>query len=422
MKQPEPVPVEPADDDENLALPEVPRPRASTLLAIGVGGAALLAGLFLLGLVPKLRHQAAVREETARVVGAAPRVSVIKPRRLASPDGFKLPGAVQALEETTVYARTSGYMKRRFVDLGDQVKEGQLLAELETPEADQELSQARATLGQAEAALEASKTQAEFSRTSVERYRALVKESLASQQDIDQKSAQFNADRANVRAVAATVESQKANVRRLTEIKSFARLTAPFAGKVTARRVELGALVTAGNGTGQALFKVAQLDPVRVFVNVPQAYAPFIRVGEETTVTVREYQGRAFHGKVTRTAGALDPGSRTMLCEVQVPNGDGALLPGMYAQLQIARSGAPAPFVIPASALLASAQGTRVAVVDAEHRAHLIPVVVGDEYGLEVGIAAGLNGDEDVIKNPGERVAEGIEVALAEAAPAASAH
>jgi RND family efflux transporter MFP subunit len=246
-----------------------------------------------------------------------------------------------------------------------------------------------------------------------------VKASLASQQDVDQKEAQFNADRANVRAVAATVESQHANVRRLTEIKSFARVTSPFAGKVTSRRVELGTLVTAGNGTGQALFKVAQLDPVRVFVNVPQAYAPFIKVGEETTVTVREYEGRSFHGKITRTAGVLDPASRTMLTEVQVPNGDGALFPGMFAQVKIERSGAPAPFVVPASALLNSAQGTRLAVVDAQSHAHLIPVVVGDEYGLEVGIVGGLDGAEDVIKNPGERITEGALVSVADAAPPA---
>jgi RND family efflux transporter MFP subunit len=419
MKQPEPVHVAPAHDDENLALPEVPRPRAGTLAALALTGAGLVTGLFLLGLLPKLHHRAAVREETARSTGAAPRVAVVKPKRLAAADGFKLPSAVQAFEETTVYARTNGYLKRRLVDLGDVVKEGQLLAELETPEADQELGQARAALGQAEAALEASKAQAEFSRTSVERYRMLVKASLASQQDVDQKEAQFNADRANVRAVAATVESQHANVRRLTEIKSFARVTSPFAGKVTSRRVELGALVTAGNGAGQALFKVAQLDPVRVFVNVPQAYAPYIKVGEETTVTVREYEGRAFHGKITRTAGALDPASRTMLTEVQVPNGDGALFPGMFAQVKIARSGAPAPFVVPASALLASAQGTRLAVVDAQGHAHLIPIVIGDEYGLEVGIVGGLDGSEDVIKNPGERITEGALVTVADAAPPA---
>ena len=409
-------------DEDDIALPEVPKPRAGTLIAIGAVGLSLLGGLFLLGLVPRLKHDAAVREETAQRAGSAPKVTLVKPKRRASAEGFKLPGQVQALEDTTVFARTSGYLKKRYVDIGDTVTEGQLLAELETPEADQELAAAQATLAQSKGALESAKAQAEFSRVSIDRYRELVKASLASKQDVDQREAQARADAGNVRAASSLVESNQANVRRLLEIKAFARVVAPFAGKVTARKVDLGALVTAGNGTGQALFKVTQLDPVRVFVSVPQAYAPFIRSGGDATILVREYPGRNFVGKVTRTAGALDPGSRTMLTEIQVPNPDNALLPGMYAQLKVERSGAPAPFAVPATALIAGADGTRVAIVDASHNAHLRKVVIGDDYGMEVGVTEGLEGDEDVVANPGERVAEGVlvEVLAAGAPPPAA--
>src|SRR5262249_41564228 len=243
---------------------------------------------------------------------------------------------------------------------------------------------------------------------------------LATQADLEQRQANEGAAIAGVRAAEATINSNQANVRRLSELASFAKVTAPFKGTITARLVEVGALVTAGNGGGRALYRIAQLAPVRVMVSVPQAYAPLMRVGASAEVTVRELTGRVFTGKITRTSGALDPVSRTMLVEVQIPNKDGALLSGMYARMKLAIAEAEPPLILPVSALVLTAEGTQVAVAGDDHRARMKPVVVEGDYGLEVGITSGVTEQDVVISNPGERLAEGILVTVAAPAPGPS--
>jgi RND family efflux transporter MFP subunit len=409
------------DDGEVGALPVAPRPRTATLAAIALGGAGLLTALFLAGLLPKLHHQHALKEETAATAGAKPRVSVQAPRRMSTGQGVSLPGNVQALRETTVFARTSGYVKRRLVDIGDHVSEGQLLAELETPDLHQELLAAQAARGEAQAALEQSRNGLAFSRVNVDRARLLKPEGLTPQQDLDQREAAFTAAGTDVRRAEASLRSASAKLAQLAELESFARVTAPFAGTVTARSTEVGALVTAGNGVGQALFKVAQVDRLRVLTSVPQAYAPRVRVGEKARVTVRELKGRVFAGTITRSAGSLDAGSRTLLTEVEVPNDDGALLPGMYATVDLDMVGVDPPLLVPASALIVSAEGTSLATVDADNRVHLIKVTIEGDYGAELGIGTGLAADARVVSNPGERLREGLEVEVAVPAPAASA-
>lgn len=417
----------PAPDDENIVLPGAPTPKRGTVGAVALTVTGLLTVLFLVGLLPRLHRERALRAETAAASEVRPRVNAALPRRVPTGAAASLPGSVEPRRETTVFARTSGYVKRRLVDIGDKVTEGQLLAELETPEIQQDLLQAQAALAEAESARAQAKSALDFARTSLDRSSALVTQGLSSQQDLDLKRAAFDTGNNGIRSADATIRSRQATVKRLVELTAFARVTAPFAGTITSRSVEVGALVTAGNGAGQAMFKVADVDTLRVVVSVPQTYAPLIRVGEDAQVSVREYPGRSFAGKITRATGALDPVTRTMQTEIDVPNGDHALLPGMYAQASLHLAAAHPPLLVPATALLLGAEGTAVLVVGADSRVRRKKIMIEGDYGADLGVAEGVDPDDRVVSNPSERLAEGVEVevvsppAAASGAPAASA-
>jgi RND family efflux transporter MFP subunit len=411
-----------AHDDEHIVLPEAPTPKRGTVAAVAFAVTGVLTVLFLVGLLPRLRRQHTLRAETAAASEARARVNAALPRRVVTGQAASLPGSVEPRRETTVFARTSGYVKRRLVDIGDKVTEGQLLAELETPEIQQDLLQAQASLAEAESARAQAKSALDFARTSLDRSSALVTQGLSSQQDLDLKRSAFETGNNGIRSADATIRSRQATVKRLVELTAFARVVAPFAGTITSRTVEVGALVTAGNGAGQAMFKVADVDTLRVFVSVPQTYAPLVRVGEEAKVSVREYPGRAFPGTITRATGALDPTTRTMQTEIEVPNADHALLPGMYAQASLHLATAHPPLLVPASALLLGAEGTAVLVVGPDQRVHRKKIVIEGDYGADLGVAEGIEPDDRVISNPSERLAEGLEVdVVTPPAPAASA-
>ncbi len=390
-------PAQPAVQDElgfDLPAPVVLSKRRAIL--IGAVGAGVLAAALALGYLPRARARSALVEATESATKAGMRVEVVTPKVGSSDRALSLPGSVQPLEETTVYARASGYVRKWHVDIGDKVTEGQLLAEIETPELDQELEQARAQLAQAQAVLVQSKANRQLSIVNLERYKALGPSGVVSQAEVDQRQAQAQVDEANVTVSVSTIAAQEANIRRLTQLRSFARVTAPFSGTITQRWVEIGALVTAGNG--QPLFKVAAMDPARVFIQVPQDVAPSIRPDVPATVTVREYPGRRFDGKVARAAGALDPMTRTMNTEVRAPNADGALIAGMYAEVAVTLPSPHRVFEVPATALMNDAKGQRVAVVDAESRIHLVPVVVERDTGAAIEIASGLTATDRVAK------------------------
>jgi membrane fusion protein, multidrug efflux system len=396
--QPE-TPVAPAHertDDLGFDLPPPVKVSKAGAVAAVVGGLAVLGAAFAVGYVPRHREHLALEEAAQGAAGEAMRVSVIAPKIGSSDRAVLLPGSVQPLQETVLYARASGFVRRWLVDMGDKVSEGQLLAEIETPELDQELEQARAVLAQAQPTLQRSKANRELSNANLQRYQQLTPIGIASQADLDQRQAQAQVDEANVSVAQATIEAQQANIRRLTQLKAFARVTAPFAGTVTQRWVEVGALVTAGNG--QPLYRVAALDPARVFVQVPQDVAPGIRADVAATVTVREYPGRGFQGRIARSAGELDSATRTMTTEVRVPNGDGALIAGMYAQVALTLPSPHRVFELPATALMSDASGLRVATVDGESRIHLVSVVVERDTGTNIEVSSGLTGDERVAK------------------------
>jgi membrane fusion protein (multidrug efflux system) len=380
----------------------VSRTRAMVLGLVAVG---VLAGAFAFGYLPRRAARTELADQAQAAGGALVRVEIVAPKAESSDRALLLPGSVQPLEETTIYARASGYVRKWYADIGDKVKDGQLLAELDTPELDSQLEQAKAQLAQAQATLEQSKANRALSKTNLDRYSKLAPSGVVSQADLDQRQAMAQVDEANVGVAQATIAAQQANIRRYSQLKSFARVTAPFGGTVTQRTIEVGSLVTAGNG--QPMYKVAAMDPARVFVQVPQDVAPGVRPGITAAVTVREFPDHPFTGSVTRAAGELDPATRTMTTEVRVPNPDGTLLAGMYAQVGLTLSSPHRVYEVPATAVMSDAHGSRVAVVDATSSVHLVPVVIERDTGPTVEIAGGLRGDERVAKLWSARFVDG---------------
>ncbi|HYQ29825.1 MAG TPA: efflux RND transporter periplasmic adaptor subunit [Polyangiaceae bacterium] len=394
-----PVPpesVHPAADDLGFDLPEPASPSRGRLFALAGLAAVLLAAAFLSGYLPRHNAKAELAAGVRAEAESAPRVEVVRPTVTSSDRAIVLSGSVRPLEETVLYPRANGYVAKWLVDIGDKVKEGQTLAEIETPELDQELDQARAQLAQASAGVTQADANREFSQANLERFKQLVPAGVASQQDLDKTQAQSQVDSASVKVAQSAVQVQTANIRRLLQLKSFAHVVAPFAGTVTARNVERGSLVSSGNAT--PLFKVAILDPVRVFVQVPQDAASGVQNDLAAKVSTREYPGRVFEGKVARSSGALDQNTRTMLVEVRVPNPKNELLAGMYAEVALTLPSSHRVFEVPATALLNDAKGLRVALVDAGDTLRLVPVVVERDTGATVQISSGLTADARVVK------------------------
>jgi membrane fusion protein, multidrug efflux system len=405
-----PESVHPAADDLGFDLPEpanLSRSRVFTVAALAV---AVLGAAFLFGYLPRHREKAELTAAT-RVEGEnAPRVEVVTPKVISSDRALVLSGSVRALEETVIYPRANGYIAKWLVDIGDKVKAGQTLAEIETPELDQELDQARAQLAQASAGVTQADANHEFSQANLERFKQLVPAGVASQQDLDRTQAQSVVDSASVKVAQSAVLVQSANIRRLLQLKSFAHVLSPFAGTVTARNVERGSLVSAGNAT--PLFKVAILDPVRVFVQVPQDAAAGVQNELLAKVSTREYPGRVFEGKVARSSGALDQNTRTMLVEVRVPNPKNELLAGMYAQVALTLPSSHRVFEVPATALLNDAKGLRVALVDENNQLRLVPVAVERDTGATVQISSGLSAEARVVKLSSADMVDGKQVQI----------
>jgi len=400
-----PTPRLEAGQDLGFDLPAPATISKKRIVAWVVALLAVLGVAFLSAYLPRDRQRATLTEGVKNAQRAALRVEVTAPKAVSSDRAVVLPGSVQPLYETVLYARASGFVRRWMVDIGEKVKEGQVLAELDTPELDQELDQARAQLAQAQSTLQQTLASRELSKSNLRRYETLAQQSLVAEADLDQHKAQAQVDEANVGVAGATIQAQEANIRRLSQLKSFARVTAPFAGMVAQRWVEIGALVTAGNG--QPLYRIAAIDPARVFVQVPQDVAPGVRADVPAKVTVREYAGRIFAGRVSRSSGELDAATRTMNTEIRVPNGDSALMPGMYVQVALTLPSPHRVLELPATALMNRAEGPRVAVVDAESRIHLIPVVVERDTGANIEISSGLAGGEQVVKLGSAEFVEG---------------
>jgi RND family efflux transporter MFP subunit len=397
----------------------VRRARTRTIILIGLGALAFLLILLAVGAIPRLRNRRALAVATRTAQSTAPQLLVARPEP-ASEAGLSLAATTQAIQDAVIYARASGYLRKRYVDIGDGVTIGQLLAEIDSPELDQQLGQAKADLLQSQKNLDLQRASLHLARTTMGRYQAADAENAVAKQAVDQSVATHSTAQAAVAAAEANVKSNKANVQRLQALTSFERVVAPFNGTVIQRNVDVGALITAGSptnniaaaptsvtGTASGLFEVAQIDTLRVFVTLPQAYAPNVKVGLPVQVTVRGQLMPPVTGTVARTANALDPGTRTLLTEVDIPNESHRLLPGMfvYVAFQIAPSGTR--WIVPATALIFNAQGTRVAIVGEGNKVHFQPVVLGRDYGTSIGIESGLQGNETIVAQPTVSLQEG---------------
>jgi membrane fusion protein, multidrug efflux system len=365
---------------------------------------AFVALIYFVGIRPRLLASSELADR-ARAVGHPP-VNVTVAHHSPSANEVILPASLEALQEAPIYARTSGYLAKFLVDLGDHVTAGQPLALIDAPEVDQELNQATAALEQAAANLE-------LARSSATRWQDLGAQNAVAQQEVDEKVAALAARQADVHAA-------QANVARLTQLKGYQTIVAPFAGVISARNVDIGALITAG-GTGRALFRLAQVGTLRVYASVPQTYFNSVKPGLDVDVLINEFPGRVFPGKVVRVAGALDAATRTLLTEVQIPNEKGELVAGLFGQVRFKLTAGEPPLIIPSNAVILRGDGTFVATVDAANTVHFAKVKLGRDFGLQVEISAGLADGATVVANPSDALSEGQVVEPIAPAPAKKA-
>jgi RND family efflux transporter MFP subunit len=397
------------------------KPSSVAIWSIALLAVVLLVLAFLAGYIPVRKRNALIVSEAEQQEAALPRMDVVAVRRSARNSELELPGNIQAITEAPILARADGYLVRRMADIGDRVHSGQTLAEIEAPELDEQVHQAKASLQQAQSALlqtqanyEQGKSNMEFARITADRWAKLATKGVVSRQDNDQYQAQSQAQAANLqaldKAIAAqrsTVAAAEASLARVEKMQGYLTVKAPFDGVITLRNVDSGALVTAGN---TLLFRIAQTGTLRTYVNVPQADTGSIRPGQAAVLTVSNLPGRQFKGAVARTANALDPNSRTLLVEVRVPNAEGTLLPGMYAQVDLNTTRANPPLLIPSEALIVRADGNRVALVRPDHTVHFQQIQIGRDYGDRLEVNGGLQEGDVIIPNPGDLAREGLKI------------
>jgi RND family efflux transporter MFP subunit len=384
--------------------PPVKRKNKVALLA-GVGVAALLGIGIYVGIHDRTVAETTLASDT--IEASVPTVNVVHPQASAPNEALVLPGQTMAFTDTPIYARTNGYLKQWYFDIGAQVRQGQLLAQIETPELDQQLRQARADLATAEA-------NTKLAGITAQRTASLLKTQSVSTQERDNAAGAYAAGQ-------ATVSSRQADVARLEELQSYEKVYAPFDGVITARNTDVGNLINAGAGMPSAeLFHMTATDTLRIYVSVPEAYAPAIQIGATPTVTLDEYPGQDFHGKLARTNRAISQTSRTLLVEVDVDNADGKLLPGAYTFVHFTLPGRSGSVTIPANALLFRSEGLRVGVVR-DGKAELVPITIGRDYGDKVEAVSGLTPTDQIIVNPSDSLISGTSVRVNKSGPAGAA-
>jgi RND family efflux transporter MFP subunit len=409
-----------------VSVPPSPPPtrqRTLRVVLLLVLAVLIVAGVVFWGINARIQTAAAVKETTREL--AIPSVSVIHPKPGAMKNEVVLPGNIQAFTDSPIYARSSGYLKQWNVDIGGHVKAGQVLATIEAPEVDQQVRQAKATIEQTQASLDQAianqqqgKANEDIARVTAERWQNLVKKGAVSRQENDQYQAQYLAQVANLnaleQAIAAArsnIAAAEANLGRLQEMQNYETVRAPFDGIITARNIDVGALINAGNGgAAQELFHMAATAKLRVYVSVPQADSRAAVPGLKSYLTLSEFPGRRFPGELVRTSGAIDQATRTLLTEVDVDNSSGELRPGAYAEVHLLIPEGSRSLILPVSVLMFRSEGLRVGVVRDSNRAELVPVVLGKDYGNEVEIVSGLAESDLVIANPPDSLASGAAV------------
>ncbi|HET6956622.1 MAG TPA: efflux RND transporter periplasmic adaptor subunit [Vicinamibacterales bacterium] len=349
------------------------------------------------GISTRARALSVVTTETREL--AVPIVAVITAEKGAPQQDIVLPGTMQAFTDAAIYARTNGYLRKWYADIGSRVRTGQVLADIDSPEVEQQLEQARADLATADA-------NARLAQSTAERYRDLIKTDSVSKQDLDNANG-------SLEAKLTAVNSAKANVRRLEQLHGFGQVTAPFDGVVTARNTDVGALIDSGSNAKE-LFHVAAVHRLRVFVNVPEIYSRAAQTGMKADLTLAEFPGRAFTGTLARTAQSIDTASRTLLTEIDVENAKGELLPGSYAEVHLKLPGAQSTYKLPVNAIIFRTEGVRVAVVGEDGKVILQPVTIGRDYGDSLEVVSGLSGRERIIVNAPDSIEAGQAVRVAE--------
>ena len=351
-------------------------------------------------LVQRKSQYKALADTTEKL--AVPTVSVIHPTPESGQEDLVLPSTLQAYVESPIYARTTGYVKKWYHDIGTRVRQGELLADIDTPEVDQQLSQARADLGTTEA-------NENLSKITATRYEELIKTDGVSKQEVDNAAGDYAAKKAGV-------ASAQANVRRLEELESFKHIYAPFSGVITRRNIDIGNLINAGNGgAAQELFFLAQTDPIRAFISVPEAYAAAVKPGIGAFLELTQFPGQRFEGKVVRTANAIDLQSRTLNTEVDMPNRSAQLLPGGYAQVHLQVKVTGQRLQVPVNALLFRSEGLRVVVIDDQRKTRFQALTIGRDYGTTLEVLQGLKADDWIVLNPGDSLEEGVTVNVKQA-------
>lgn len=358
-----------------------------------VAGILVVAGLLTAGIVPRFARDAKAAEGQQRTT-LAPKVVVDAPRITARTFEVTLPGSTRALQEATLYARTSGFVSHIMADMGDAVREGQLLAVIESPEADEELARARVRVQEAKANLV-------LAQSTLGRIQSLLKTRAVSEQENDDQQARVN-------SAEAALRGGEADVRRLESLQSFQKVIAPFSGVITSRAAEKGMLITAGSGSAlPSLFTIAQEETLRIFLDVPQKYSVAVKPGAEARILVRERPGKPFEGKVVRTSGSLDRASRTLLTEIHLPNRERTILPGMYVQVKLSLEREEPAIVIPARTLAILNKGPHVVTVEPDSTIRHRPVTLGRDFGAEIEVSAGLTGTEKLVANPSDSFKDG---------------
>jgi membrane fusion protein, multidrug efflux system len=374
-----------------------PAPPRKAMMLVGVALLVLLvAGA--VTLIGHASHERALAKETE--LETIPTVAVVHPAAEKPDEDLVLPGSLLAFEESPIYARTNGYLVKWYKDIGSRVTEGELLATIDTPEVDQELNQTRAARQQIIAQLE-------LAKISADRWENLRKSDSVSAQEADTQTSGYRQAQANLAAADA-------NVRRLEQLEGFKKVYAPFSGVLTRRNVDPGALINAGaQASGRELFDIARVDPLRVYTSVPQAYAPSIKVGSNTYVTMQEFPGQKFSAKIARTAESIDTNTRTLLTEVDVPNKDGRLLPGSFGEVHFAIGSNVNKVTVPVNAMLFRAQGAQVAVVGPDKKVQLRPINIGKDYGTSLEVLDGVTANDLIIVNPPDSLEDGQMVNVA---------
>jgi RND family efflux transporter MFP subunit len=398
------------------AVPEnLPTIGVKTIVAITVGIIILLAVLFMTRWLPQRAHDQQLEDQANTRANAPPIVNVANPEPQGTETDLILPADVRPMAQTAIFARVDGFLGKWLVDIGDHVDKGQLLAVIDAPDTYAQLNNARASLLQAKANLQSAQVNLELADATYKRYYGLLPSGSVTQQDLDTRQTTANQAAAAKAAGEASVKSAEAQVEQLEALEGFTRIYAPFAGTITFRNYDVGARISASNTTpGQEMFDIEDTDRLRIYVDVPQSFVTLIQQNQPVDfISLRNYANRRFVGYVARTAGALDPQTRTLRSELDFDNKDRALWSGMYGQVYISVHQPHPILTVPTAAMLFNANGTQLILVDAEKRAHFRKVVVGQDLGQRLEVLSGVSADDNVVTNPGERLIDGGLVQLA---------